>query len=147
MKASQAATGRVFVIRLEDGDKLPDAIEEFAGKKNMARGLCFLIGGMKGKSKVVVGPKNGESMPVEPVVRELSGVHETLATGMLFPDDDGRPKLHMHAAFGRGENTTTGCIRLGVEVWQVAEVVLVEIRDNKACRKKDATTGLTLMQP
>ncbi|KDR94128.1 hypothetical protein SAMN02745945_00812 [Peptoclostridium litorale DSM 5388] len=34
MKATEGKLGRVFVIRLEEGDILPDCIEEFASVKN-----------------------------------------------------------------------------------------------------------------
>ena len=30
MKVSEGKVGRVFVVRLEDGDRLPDAIEDLA---------------------------------------------------------------------------------------------------------------------
>jgi len=33
MKASEGRIGRVFVIRLDDGDVVPECIERFAGRK------------------------------------------------------------------------------------------------------------------
>ena len=32
------------------------------------------------------------------------------------------PKLHMHSAFGRNEQTVTGCTKEGVTIWQSGEV-------------------------
>ena len=147
MRYSEGKIGRVFVIRLEDGDKLPQAVENFAKEKGISRGMCLLIGGIEGKGKVVVGPENGQATPIVPMVTELSGVHEILGVGTLFPDGNGKPSLHMHAALGRGGKTITGCIRLGIETWKVGEVILFEITDNTACRKKDPATGFDLMEP
>ena len=36
MKASEAALGRVFVIRLEHGDRMPDAVERFALERRLS---------------------------------------------------------------------------------------------------------------
>ena len=35
MKASEGKIGRVFVVRLEDGDVVPDCIERFAAEKSI----------------------------------------------------------------------------------------------------------------
>ncbi len=147
MRCSEGKIGRVFVIRLEDGDKLPEVIEDFAKGKGISRGMCLLIGGIGDKGKIVVGPEDGETMPVVPMVTELSGVHEIVGVGTLFPDSNGNPSLHMHAALGREGKTITGCIRLGIETWKLGEVVLLEITDNTACRKKDPALGFNLMEP
>ena len=147
MRYSEGKIGRVFVIRLEDGDKLPQVIENFAKEKGISRGMCLLIGGTESHGKVVVGPENGKATPIVPMVTELPGIHEIVGVGTLFPDDNGKPSLHMHAALGRGDKTITGCIRLGIETWKVGEVVLLEITDNTACRKKDTATGFNLMEP
>ena len=45
MRHSEAKPGRIFVIRLEDGDRLPDSIESFAEKHDVHRAACILVGG------------------------------------------------------------------------------------------------------
>jgi predicted DNA-binding protein with PD1-like motif len=147
MRYSEGKIGKVFAIRLEDGDKLPDVVEDFAKRKGISRGMCLLIGGIQSRGKIVVGPENGKTTPIVPMVTELSGIHEILGIGTLFPDGNGKPSLHMHAALGREGKTTTGCIRLGIETWKVGEIILLEISDNAACRKKDPATGFDLMEP
>ena len=146
MKYSEGKMGRVFVVRLEDEDKLPQAIESFAWKNNILRGMCILVGGIKEGGKIVVGPEDSKSTPVVPMVFDLKGVHEVCAVGTIFPDRDGKPKLHMHAALGREEKTRTGCIRLGIEVWKLGEVILFEIMDNTA-RREQAKIGFTMLEP
>jgi len=147
MKYSEGKLGRVFVIRLEDGDRLPSAIESFAAQNGVRRGMCILIGGINDGGKIVVGPEDGRVLPPVPMLFGLEGVHEVSGVGTLFPDSEGKPVLHMHAALGREGQTRTGCIRPGVEVWQVGEVILLEIIENEALRLKDRATGFELLEP
>jgi len=55
--------------------------------------------------------------------------------------------LHMHMACGREGETTTGCIREGVKVWHVMEVVLFEIVGTTAKRVVEEPLGLKLLRP
>ncbi len=129
MDYTEAKVGRVFILRLHDGDHLPDTLETFAQEHQIASALCFFLGGVKDKGRVVVGPKNGEVLPPEPVVTLLSGVHEVCGVGTLFQNEAGKPILHMHASFGRGEKTVTGCVRMGIDVWHIGEVIIMELAD------------------
>jgi predicted DNA-binding protein with PD1-like motif len=54
--------------------------------------------------------------------------------------------LHMHMACGRGEVTRTGCIRSGVQVWQVMEAVLFELIDCQGQRVLDSDLGFHVLQ-
>ncbi|MBI4830193.1 MAG: DUF296 domain-containing protein, partial [Candidatus Lindowbacteria bacterium] len=76
MNYSEGNVGRIFVIRLEDGDKLPLTIEDFAAKKGVKRGMCMLVGGIDHCGNIVVGPKDRDAMPPEPMLFTLDGVHE-----------------------------------------------------------------------
>ncbi len=144
MQYSEGKPGRVFVLRLENGDRLPECIERFAAQKNVQRASCILLGGAGG-GKLVVGPMDADQMPPEPILHQLIGAHEVAAVGTIFPNESGDPKLHMHAAMGRHEVTRTGCVRPGVDVWLVAEAVIQEIVDMDAVRKKDPDSGLGLL--
>ena len=146
MQFTEAKLGRLFVLRLHDGDHLPEVLESFAAEKNVSTALCFFLGGAKEKSRVVVGPKNGRALPPEPMVTLLSGVHETCGVGTIFADEEGKPKLHMHASFGRNENTITGCVRMGVDVWRIGEVVVLELAGVSARRAKDKETGFEFLE-
>ncbi len=146
MQYTEAKMGRVFVLRLHDGDHLPDVLEAFAEQKQVSSALCFLVGGIKDKGQVVVGPKNGDVLPVEPVVTLLSGVHEVCGVGTIFLNEAGKPKLHMHASFGRGEKTITGCVRKGIDVWRIGEVVVLELAGATATRVVDKETGFELLE-
>ena len=108
---------------------------------------CLLVGGVRGGSRLVVGPESGETMPPVPVTLALKGVHEAAGVGTIFPDDKGNPSLHLHAACGRGGETKTGCVRPGVDIWKVGEVVLIELTGSSAVRKRDPETGFNLLEP
>jgi predicted DNA-binding protein with PD1-like motif len=146
MHYTEAKMGRIFVLRLHDDDHLPDILEAFAEQKQVSSALCFLVGGIKDKGKVVVGPKNGDVLPVEPMVTFLSGVHEVYGVGTIFLNDEGKPKLHMHASFGRGKNVITGCVRKGIDVWRIGEVIVLEMKNTSAQRTIDKETGFELLE-
>jgi predicted DNA-binding protein with PD1-like motif len=146
MHFTEAKLGRVFVLRLHDDDRLPEVIESFATEKNVSTALCFFLGGAKEKSRVVVGPKDGYTSPPEPMVTLLNGVHEACGVGTIFADEKGKPKLHMHASFGRKQKTVTGCVRMGVDVWRIGEVVVLELAGVSARRAKDKETGFEFLE-
>ena len=107
MKACEGRIGRVFVIRLEDGDVVPECIERFAEEKGVSVGQAILVGGIGG-GDVVVGPRRSEGMPPEPMLLPIDGAHEVVGVGVLAPGEDGKPTLHIHAALGRAGQTLTG---------------------------------------
>jgi predicted DNA-binding protein with PD1-like motif len=53
----------------------------------------------------------------------------------------------MHMACGRNGDTVTGCVRTGVKVWQVMEVILFELMESTGVRRPDPATGFKLLQP
>jgi uncharacterized protein len=146
MIVAEGTIGRVFVLRLEDGDQLPDCVERFAAERGVSQGFCALVGGI-GSGRIVVGPEDTVTMPPVPVLLALVGAHEAAAVGTLFPDESGQPRLHMHATFGRGETVKTGCIRPGIDIWTIGEFVLMEIRGVDLIRKRDTATGFELLAP
>ena len=144
MKATEGTVGRVFVLRLEDGDLIPDCIEQFAREKNVVAGYVLLIGGMVAGS-VVAGPRDFVSMPPDPLLLPVDGPHEVIGVGLIAPDDGGTPRLHVHGALGRAGNTLTGCLRNGVRTWFMAEAVLCEIVAGSVRRRPDPRSGLSLL--
>jgi len=145
MKASEGQIGRVFVIRLEDGDKVPACIETFAKEKGISVGHVILIGGI-GSGQVVVGPRYSDRMPPDPMLLPIDGAHEVIGQGVIAPDESGSPVLHIHAALGRSGKTTTGCLRPGVSAWLVGEVILYEILGVNAVRIMDEKSGMVLLE-
>ena len=146
MRSCEGRPGRVFVIRLEDGDVVPDCLEAFAAEQGVRVGHVILIGGIGG-GEVVVGPRKSDAMPPDPMLLPLDGAHEVAGVGVLAPGPDGKPALHIHAALGRAGKTTTGCLRPGVTTWVVGEAILYEITGTSAQRLMDPRTGFALLDP
>lgn len=147
MKYAEMGLGRVFVLRLEDGDRLPETVENFAALKNVRRAVVTAVGAVGG-GKIVVGPETPDAPDgVRPMIRDILGVHEGAFAGTIFPTVDGKPELHMHAALGRGEGSATGCVRTGLDVWKVLEVVIIELTGEGPVRRLDPQTGFVLLEP
>jgi uncharacterized protein len=142
----EGSIGRLFVLRLEDGEPLNASVEAFSKEHGLSRALAFFLGGAAAGSRVVVGPQAGDGEKIVPLLHALAGTQEMLALGTLFPDESGDPVLHMHAASGREGGATVGCTRAGVTTWLVGEVVLLEITGSTARRVTDPATGFGLLE-
>ena len=147
MRYSQAKQGRTFIIRLEDGDIVHEEIEKFAREKSIKAAALIILGGADKGSKLIIGPEHGRREPIIPMEHILDNVHEIAGTGTIFPDEKGKPVLHMHMACGRKTSSVTGCVRKGVKVWHVMEVILFELVDTTAVRAFEPTTGFELLKP
>lgn len=145
MKACEGKIGRVFVVRLEDGDVVPTCLERFAAEKSIKVGHVILIGGI-GDGEVVVGPRKSDEMPPDPMLLPIDSAHEVVGIGIIAPDEDGKPVLHIHAALGRSGQTLTGCLRPGVSTWLVGEAIIYEIVGTKAKRIHDKESGFGLLE-
>ncbi len=145
MKACEGQIGRVFMVRLEDGDVVPECIERFAEEKGISVGQVILVGGIGG-GEVVVGPRDSAEMPPEPMLWPIKEAHEVVGAGVIAPDNHGKPILHIHAALGRAGKTTGGCLRPGVTTWLVGEVILCEILGVNVARVMDGESGFELLE-
>jgi len=123
MKYSSAQLGRILFFALENGEIVHEEIQRFAREQSIKAAALIIVGGADDKSTFVVGPAQGDARPGTSYDTHLEGVHEVAGIGTLFPDDQGNPSLHMHMACGRNGKAVTGCIRTGVKVWEVMEVI------------------------
>ena len=146
MHFTEGKLGRIFILRMQDGDNLPDFLEIFAAEKEITSAICFFLGGAKESGKVVVGPENSNEAPLNPLIRVLNGIHEVCGIGTIFEDEKKKPKLHMHASFGRDNNSITGCIRMGITIWEIGEVILLEISNASAIRVMDQKKGFEFLE-
>jgi predicted DNA-binding protein with PD1-like motif len=148
VKFSECKPGRIFVLCLENGDIVHQEIEQFARDQSIEAASLIIIGGADKGSKLIVGPEqeNENGTPVSALEVVLQNVHEIAGAGTLFPDQQGNPVLHLHMACGRQSSTRTGCIRRGVRVWHIMEVILFELLESKGRRVLDPDTGFTLLK-
>ena len=147
MKFSEARPGRVFVLRLEDGEIVHEIIEQFAVAHNIEAASLLVVGGADKGSRLVVGPREDRGLPLDPMQHQLEHAHEIAGVGTLFRDEAGVPLVHMHMACGRAGSTVTGCIRTGVKVWHVMEVIIHELVGTTARRVVAQPLGLKLLRP
>ena len=136
--------GRVIVARGFEGEDVYEEIESIAAMESVRSAAVILIGGLR-SARVVVGPKSPTG-PIEPQYTEFDDAREIAGVGTIFRDcDDETPKLHLHAAIGRGDEAIAGCPRGGAKVFCVLEVVILEIEGIDAARALDPELALKLL--
>ena len=136
------------MVRLEDGDVVHECLERLAKREKIRAAAVIAVGGADRGSSLVVGPRRSrDEFPVNPMIYVLKDAAEITGTGTIFEDQDGSPMVHMHMACGRNEHTVTGCIRDGVKVWHIMEIVVIEIEGAKAVRILDKKLGFKLLEP
>ncbi len=124
-----------------------ETLEAFAAQQGIRSAACIVLGGADEGSILVVGPEKSRATPVHPMERILAGTSEAAGVGTIFPGPDDKPVLHMHIACGREGSTVTGCVRRGVKVRHVMEVIVWELTGTEAKRVLDQETGFELLQP
>ncbi len=143
MDYSVGKTGRVVAARLYEGEELYESIEGIAEKEDIKCGAVFITGGIR-KADVVVGPEQ-EKPELKPNFRNFRGPGETLGVGTIYRDEQ-KPKLHLHAGIGKGDNYIIGCPRGGAKIFLILEVTIIEITGIEAKRLPDEETGLNLLK-
>jgi len=143
MEYSVGRTGRIIAARLFEGEDIYESIEEIAKKENIKSAAVLITGGFR-EANVVVGPKQ-EVPKIVGNFRDFAGPGEVLGAGTIYCDDEG-PKLHIHTAIGKGDETIVGCPRGGAKTFLILEVTIIEIDGIKAGRKFDENTGLNLLR-
>ena len=143
MEYSIGKAGRIIGARLFEGEDLYESIEEIAKKEGIKSAAVLITGGFR-KANVVVGPKT-EKPRIVGNFKDFDGPGEVLGVGTIYCDDEG-PKLHIHTAIGKGDQTIVGCPRGGAKTFLVLEVTIIEIEGLKAGRKPDIDKGLNLLR-
>ena len=144
MEYSVGQTGRVIAVRLFEGEDIYESIEGIAKKEDVKSAAVFITGGFR-RADVVVGPKV-EKPKIEPNFKKFIGPGEVLGVGTIYCDDGNEPKLHIHTAAGRGDETIVGCPRGGATTFLILEVTIIEITGLKAERRLDKKSGFRLLR-
>jgi predicted DNA-binding protein with PD1-like motif len=143
MQYSEGRLGRVFVIRLEDGEDLIGSIQRFVAEKGVATGMIHFLGALR-EGRFITGPKEPTIPPEPPFVENLVGAWETFGVATIYPGDGGEPTIHIHASAGHGDRSLTGCLRERATTYLVVEAVVFEFLGLEARRCIDERTGLYL---
>lgn len=143
MQVAEGKVKRVFTVRLEEGERLPDCIEALANQRRIKAALVLLVGGAR-DGRLVVGPKKTTKKPAV-MVQAFAAGHEILGVGTLFPGARG-PELHLHVAMGRKQKALVGCIRKGIRTYLIAEIVILELTGFTAVRERNPLSGFHLLE-
>ena len=143
MEYAVGKTGRIIGARLFEGEDLYECVEEIAKKESIKSAAVLITGGFR-KASVVVGPKQ-EKPKILGNFKEFAGPGEVLGVGTIYCDETG-PKLHIHTAIGKGNQTMVGCPRGGAKTFLIMEVTIIEITDLNAGRIPDKEKGLKLLR-
>jgi predicted DNA-binding protein with PD1-like motif len=60
---TEANLGRIFILRLHDGEILHEVLESFAAEKSICSALCFFLGGAEDKANLLSDQKT--AMPFQ----------------------------------------------------------------------------------
>ncbi len=149
MRSIEMKEGRVFVLRLEEGEILHEAVESFCVRENIRNATVIAVGAIDAGSDYIAGPRatkfrwwspsdraerKARSKPgavidekIIPFYRTAQYPADLTGTGTVFPDDTGAPILHMHGTFGNGGLVRAGCFRVRMIAWITMEVVIREL--------------------
>ena len=143
MEYAVGKTGRIIAARLFEGEDIYESIQQLAKKEGIKSAVVLLTGGLR-KANVVVGPEQ-EKPKIIGKFKAFAGPGEVLGVGTIYCDDEG-PKLHIHTAIGKDDQTVVGCPRGGAETFLILEVAIIEVEGIKAARRYDEETGLNLLR-
>ncbi|RQW79616.1 MAG: DNA-binding protein [Methanothrix sp.] len=142
MQYSEGRLGRVFVLKMDDGEDLIESLQKFLREKEIGSCMALFIGALR-EGRAVTGPEQPVIPPVPHFVNFDDG-WETFGMATVYPSADGL-KLHIHSALGRGEEALTGCIREKANVYLTVEMVIFEFSGLKAARTWDEKAELFLL--
>ena len=143
MQYDIAKPGRIIAARLYEGEDLYESLEGLAAQENIKAAAVLITGGLT-EAEVTVRAKQTKPKLVGDV-RHFDGPGETFGVGTIYCDDTG-PKLHIHTAIGKGEDSLTGCPRGGAKIFLILEVTIIEIVGLDARREFDPGSGLKLLK-
>ncbi|MCC4770515.1 DUF296 domain-containing protein [Methanosarcina sp. DH2] len=138
MEYAKGRIGRVFTVRVDHGDDLILELIKLAELEKIESAVFMLLGALK-EGKLVTGPKENRRPP-EPVWSAFNDAHEILGIGDIF-QEDGKPKIHLHAGTAREDSIKLGCLRGESEVFMVVEVFIFELEGISARRVMDMEQG------
>jgi len=141
MQYSEGRLGRIFVLRIDDGEDFLAVTRDFIKDKAVQAGTLLFLGALR-QGRMVTGPEE-LAIPPEPHYVMFEGGWEMVGMGTIYPGEDG-PSIHYHASVGRAGHALTGCLREKAVTYIVAEVIVLEFTGLDIRRRPDEKTGLVL---
>ena len=141
MQYTEGQLGRVFVVRIDDGEDMLVSLRQFILDKSIQAGSITFLGALM-NGRMVTGPEEPVIPPVPHFVM-FEGGWEVFGVGTIYPGEGG-PHIHYHASVGRSGHALTGCLREKATTYLVIEAVIMEFTGLKARREFDQKTQLHL---
>ncbi|MGW0435617.1 PPC domain-containing DNA-binding protein [Micromonospora sp. NPDC003197] len=132
---------RTLVVVCDRGEEAVGTIQAAIGEYDLRAAQVTAVGGFR----------SGELGYFDPAIHDylMIPIDEQVEVLSLLGDvaeQDGQPKLHVHAVCGRRDGSTIGGHLLRGEVWPTLEVVLTEVAPSLA-KRFDPEIGLALLTP
>jgi predicted DNA-binding protein with PD1-like motif len=141
MQYTEGQIGRVFVVRIDDGEDMLLSLRQFILDKNVQAGSIHFLGALM-NGRMVTGPEEPIIPPVPHFVM-FEGGWEIFGVGTIYPGESG-PHIHYHATVGRSGHALTGCLREKAVTYLIVEAVIMEITGLSARREFDEKMQLHL---
>jgi len=141
MQYTEGQLGRVFVVRIDNGEDMLSSIRTFIAEKDVQAGSVLFLGALM-NGRMVTGPEEPVIPPVPHYVM-FEGGWEVFGVGTIYPGEGG-PHIHFHASVGRSGHALTGCLRESATTYLIVEAVIHEFVGLSARREFDEKLQLHL---
>ncbi len=141
MQYAQGQVGRVFVVRIDNGEDFIESMRRFVTEKEIQCGSVTFLGALMA-GRMVTGPEEPVIPPVPHFVM-FEGGWEVFGVGTIYPGEDG-PHIHYHASVGRAGHALTGCLREKATTYLIVEAIIIEFTGLAGRREFDAKTQTRL---
>jgi predicted DNA-binding protein with PD1-like motif len=141
MQYTEGQLGRVFVVRIDDGEDMLISLHQFISDKSVCAGSILFLGALM-NGRMVTGPEEPVIPPVPHFVM-FEGGWEVFGVGTIYPGEGG-PHIHYHASVGRSGHALTGCLREKAISYLIVEAVVFEFTGLSARREFDQKTQIHL---
>ena len=141
MQYTEGQLGRVFVVRIDNGEDMLVSLRQFIDDKAIRAGSILFLGALM-NGRMVTGPEEPVIPPVPHFVM-FEGGWEVFGVGTICSGEGG-PHIHYHASVGRSGHALTGCIREKAITYLIIEAVILEFTGLTARREFDKKTQVHL---
>lgn len=141
MQYAQGQVGRVFVVRVDNGEDFLESMRQFIADKEVQCGSITFLGALM-HGRMVTGPEEPVIPPVPHFIL-FEGGWEVFGVGTIYPGEGG-PHIHYHASVGRSGHALTGCLRNKATTYLIIEAVIIEFAGLIGRREFDEKTQVHL---
>jgi hypothetical protein len=141
MQYTEGQLGRVFVVRIDNGEDMLVSLRQFIDDKGIQAGSILFLGALL-NGRMVTGPEEPVIPPVPHFVM-FEGGWEVFGVGTIYAGEGG-PHIHYHASVGRSGHALTGCLREKATTYLIIEAVILEFTGLSARREFDKKTQVHL---